>query len=220
MTLSDLYSQLIAVFVEWEGILKDPQYVRTNTSLTWSNAEITLLPEQLTRADTIELSRRRQFTFRVSEDDSVIQISYRFNNGRVVEARLAFYEVGIQQYDYEAANVQPLQEADTTTLARWVRFDYRETGLGRVLHTDSHFHVSGLPGTRFAVAGVPTPKQFIEFVISHFYPETYGLIRLSDDGDYDGVIDRINAHHMDCGCEPADLYARIAHFRVPVTHQG
>ncbi len=64
---------------------------------------------------------------------------------------------------------------------RWVRFDYVATGRGRLLHTDSHLHVSGLPRTRFAVAGVPTPKQFIEFVVSHFYPAFYTLARR--DGD-------------------------------------
>ena len=215
MTLSDLYGQLTAVFIEWQGVLKDPQYVRNDNSVTWTNAQITILPEFLTRAETLELSRRRQFTFRLSEDDSVIQLSYRFSNGRVAEARLAFYEVGLRDYDDENGDVQPIADAHANLPARWVRFDYRETGLGRVLHTDSHLHVSGLPGTRFAVAGVLTPKQFIELIIFHFYPETYTAMRLDSNVEFDDAIDSINADHFDCGHEPANLYARIPHFRVP-----
>jgi hypothetical protein len=96
-----------------------------------------------------------------------------------------------------------------------VRFDYRETGLDRVLHTDSHLHVSGLPGTRFAVAGLLTPKQFIEFIIGHFYPGIYESARLTQDLAFNDVIDAINANCFDCGAQPADLYQRIIHLRIP-----
>lgn len=215
MTPNDLMSQLTSVFVEWEGVLKDPQYIRNDDSVTWANAEIVILPEEITKAETFELSRRRQFTFRMSADDSVVQLSYRFNQGNITEARLAFYEVGLREYEDDVGNVRPVEDADANLAARWVRFDYRETGLGRVLHTDSHLHVSGLPGTRFAVSGLLTPKQFIEFIIAHFYPDIYENVRLAHGVEFNDVIDSINADCFKCGSEPTHLYERIAHFRIP-----
>src|ERR1700684_46295 len=50
MTANDLMSQLTSVFVEWEGVLKDPQYIRNDDSVTWANAEIVILPEEITKA--------------------------------------------------------------------------------------------------------------------------------------------------------------------------
>jgi len=157
MTLNDVMGQLTSVFIEWKGVLKDPQYVRNDNLVTWANAQIVMLPEKLTKAETFELSRKRQFTFRLSEDDSVVQLSYRFDRGNVTEARLAYYEVGLREYEDDSGNVRPTEELDSTVPARWVRFDYRETGLDRVLHTDSHLHVSGLPGNLPAVTGAKHP---------------------------------------------------------------
>jgi hypothetical protein len=215
MTLNDVMGQLTSVFIEWEGVLKDPQYIRNEDSATWANAEIVILPETITKAETFELSRRRQFTFRVSADDSVVQMSYRFNHGNVTEARLAYYEVGLPEYEDDTANVRPSADVDWNLPARWIRFDYRKTGLNQVLHMDSHLHVSGLPGTRFAVAGLLTPKQFIEFIIAHFYPDIYEKVRLAHGVEFNDVSDSINASCFDCGAHPVNLYQRITHLRIP-----
>lgn len=218
MTPSDIYRQLVAVFDDWGGFLKDPQYVRINDEITWNEASVTLQPEVLTREDTIDLSRRGQYTFRISEDDSLVQISYRFlHTGELQGARLAYYEVGRSLGD-EELEVRPWDERDElTSVVKWVRFDYGCTGLGRVLHMDSHLHVSGLPGIRFAVTGVPTPKQFIEFLISHFYPVKYQEARLTPGQQFEQftTIDNINAAFLSPLHDLRDVYRRISHFRIP-----
>ena len=193
MTLNDVMGQLTSVLVEWNGFLKDPQYIRNNELVTWSNSHVTMLPENITKAETLKLSQQRQFTFRISLDDSVLQLTYRFFDGAVKEARLAYYEVGLSDSDTELGDVHPPTELDFDQPARWVRFDYRDSGLERVLHTDSHLHVSGLPGTRFAVAGLLTPKQFIEFIVAHFYPDIYKRFRLEEGIEFNDLIDSVMA---------------------------
>jgi hypothetical protein len=119
--------------------------------------------------------------------------------------------------DVEPGNVYPLEDYDLDESVRWIRFDYNSTGANSVLHMNCHLHISGLPGTRFAVAGIPTPKQFVEFVVGHFYPNDYQSVRLDGNqqfGDVD-VIDSINAQIFDRGAEPLDTYRRISHFRTP-----
>src|SRR4051794_39262191 len=114
MTLNELMSQLRALLIEWNGVLKDPQFLRNDNIITWSGAQNTILPERLTRAESLDLSRRRQFSFRITDDDSVLQIAYRFDHDRVhvLEARLGFYEVG-SAVDYQApGNVGPLEDED------------------------------------------------------------------------------------------------------------
>jgi hypothetical protein len=217
MTPNDAYGQLVSVFVGWNGFLKDPQYVRNELEIAWNGARPQVLPEKLTRQDILELSRQGQFTFRVAEDDSLIQISYRFtNNGDLDAARLAFYELGEEALE-EDVEVLPFGEPeDSSEQATWVRFDYCHTGRSRVLHMDSHLHVSGLPGIRFAVTGIPTPKQFVEFVASHFYPHVYRERRLTNEEFANfTTIDRINSVSASPQFALADLYKRIPHFRIP-----
>jgi hypothetical protein len=66
------------------------------------------------------------------------------------------------------------------------------------------------------VTGIPTPKQFLEFVVSHFYPAVYQEMRLTEDQKFEGyaVIDQINATCITQG-ELSEIYRRISHFRIP-----
>jgi hypothetical protein len=217
MTASDVYSQLIAVFVDWQGVLKDPQYIRRGDEITWSNATQSILPDKLTRVATRELSKSGQFTFRISEDDSILQISYVFaRTGDLECARLAYYEVGSSFQVEEGINVYPSEDEPSDTPAHWVRFDYVRTQRCRALHMDSHLHVSGLPGTRIAVEGVPTPKQFVEFVISHFYVDTYESVRLHGDQQFlnTNQIDQINSERITLHQDSA-MYRRVPHVKLP-----
>jgi len=216
MTPNDVMGQLTAALIGWAGLLKDPQYVRNGNTITWVNAQNIMLPEQLTRDRTRELSRNRQFSFRIASDDSVLQIGYKFGPDGVKQARLAFYEVGLLE-ESDLDSIYPLPEEDEINPVRWVRFDYNSETEYRVLHMNSHLHMSGLPGTRFAVAGVPSPKQFIEFVFSHFYPTDYEMRRLNGDGRFESfqTIDAINADRFNCGADPMEVYRRVPHLLIP-----
>jgi hypothetical protein len=217
MTASDVFRQLIAVFVDWQGVLKDPQYIRRDNEITWSNATHVVLPDKLTRADTRELSRSGQFTFRVSEDDSILQISYMFAQAGDLDcARLAYYQVGSPYQVDEGINVYPTEDESSDAPVHWIRFDYVRTQRCRALHMDSHLHVSGLPGIRIAVEGVPTPKQFVEFVISHFYVNTYADFRLHGDQQFldTDQIDQLNSERITLH-QDAAMYGRLPHVKMP-----
>jgi hypothetical protein len=220
MTQNDIFGQLTAVFIEWQGFLKDPQYIHRGGEISWDRASQLILSENLTRRDVLEISRMGQYSFRVAGDESIIQISYRFDpQGDLQSARLAFYEVGSLTVVDEEIEVLPIEQEDgPNTLARWIRFDYCNTGLGRVLHMDCHLHVSGLPGTRFAVTGVPTPRQFIEFIAAHFYPTEYKKIRLDEDQRFNNLarLDSVNSASIRLADEQTEVYSRIPHFRIPV----
>lgn len=103
---------------------------------------------------------------------------------------------------------------DEDSVAPWVRFDF-DPGAGKrgVLHHDTHLHLVGFPRTRVAVSGVPTPRQFIEFVISSFYPTEYVARRLDDDYAFRDprVVENLNEKvHPTFGATPLHLVAHLA----------
>lgn len=99
----------------------------------------------------------------------------------------------------------------------WLRIDYEPTAVKGVLHHECHMHLSPFPDARWVVAGVPNPRQFVEFVMSTCYPETYKNHRLDASGTYtkknkDKIAD-INAT-----CFPiaeSTVFKQIVHLRIP-----
>ena len=66
------------------------------------------------------------------------------------------------------------------TVPVWLRIDYDPVAEPRgVTHHDCHVHISGFPGARIPFAGVPGPRQFLEFVFASFYPDEYKEHRLT-----------------------------------------
>lgn len=102
----------------------------------------------------------------------------------------------------------------------WLRIDYDPVHARGVLHHDCHMHLSTFPYSRLVVAGVPTLKQFIEFIMAFCYPEVYEKHRLDDEGQY------INASHLEIinsGCVPLkdhNVFRQMAHMRIPIISEG
>jgi Uncharacterized conserved protein (DUF2290) len=225
MRMNEAFAQLRSAFIDWEGVLKDPQYIKRDHVITWPNAPAPILREPIHPGDISRLGEAGHFSCRIAHDDSIVQVFYDFADDlrTVRSARLAYYGLPASVDGSDAGEtehpVEPLDlpRMDLTASAAWFRIDYRNDGSVRILHPDCHLHVSGFPDTRFAVAGLPTPKQFIEFVISHKYPETYSKHRLLDDGRYreEHKIDNINEDVFPCGVTPHELYRRVPHFRIP-----
>jgi hypothetical protein len=102
----------------------------------------------------------------------------------------------------------------------WLRIDYDPEHAKGVLHHDCHMHISAFPSARLVVAGVPTPKQFIEFIMALCYPEVYHAHRLNNSGQYinEGHIVTINSK-----CVPLtehNVFRQMTHFRIPVISEG
>lgn len=102
----------------------------------------------------------------------------------------------------------------------WLRIDYDPEHARGVLHHDCHMHLSAFPRARLVVAGVPTPKQFIEFIMALCYPEAYHAHRLDNSGQYinEGHIVTINSN-----CVPLtehNVFRQMTHFRIPIISEG
>lgn len=71
--------------------------------------------------------------------------------------------------------------APDDAVVSWIRFDYdpsaKETG---ILHHDCHLHLAGFPHMRIPVTAVPSPAQFVDFVMATCYPGIYKEHRLAD----------------------------------------
>lgn len=102
----------------------------------------------------------------------------------------------------------------------WLRIDYDPEHAKGVLHHNCHMHLSAFPHARLVVAGVPTPKQFIEFIMALCYPAVYQAHRLDQSGQYisEEYIKIINST-----CVPwieHNVFSQMAHFRVPIISEG
>jgi hypothetical protein len=102
----------------------------------------------------------------------------------------------------------------------WLRIDYDPEHAKGVLHHDCHMHLSAFPYARLAIAGVPTPRQFVELVIALCYPKIYEEHRLNSEGQYtnENQILTINS-----GCVPLrnhNVFRQMAHLRIPIISEG
>lgn len=116
------------------------------------------------------------------------------------------------QIEFEAYTSGELKDAPVS----WLRIDYDPAASRGVLHHDCHLHISGLSTTRFVVAGLPTPKQFVELIIAAFYPTIYKSHRLNEKWEYADKA-KIASVHTDCfRLSESEIYQQMIHFRVPV----
>lgn len=217
MRINEIFAEVQASFIDWNGFFKDPNYSRTRQDVSWPNAGEIVVRDEVTVGDLQRLSDRRQFSFRVSSDGSLIQMGYRFRRtGELVDARLGFYKFPSRE-DFGELAVEPVSGDGELDSVSWLRMDFSSNLQARVGHTPCHLHVSGLPAVRFAVYGVPSPAQFVEFVISHFYTADYKSARLSKDGAFESYqrINSINTKATKTGLEPRELLHCLPHFFIP-----
>lgn len=243
MTLSELRSQFRSLLIgDWSGILLNPNYVQQGHIMTWNKYHTMITPERLTFKDVAALYRESQYSFQLSADGSVFQFYYAYDqrNRVVLEARIAYYEANGSGLGTESSvipsgegiqsEVGPL-EGPLPVLApretygsgvdvddrppRWFRIDFRSESSKCVLHNDCHLHFSGFPGSRLVVAGLPTPWQFVEFVLCCCYPDIYQRVRLDSNGNYRDQrrIHSVNATKIPVAPNP--VFRHMTHFRIP-----
>ncbi|AFE05185.1 hypothetical protein COCOR_03371 [Corallococcus coralloides DSM 2259] len=74
-----------------------------------------------------------------------------------------------------------LQGPSDDELVSWIRIDFDPAAKRKgVLHHDCHLHVAGFPHMRIPVTAVPSPRQFVDFVMATCYPDIYRQHRLAD----------------------------------------
>lgn len=254
MKIRDVNSSLKDAYIDWSHFLINPRYVQReqkdeddNVSyqeITWDRRNPDYrITEPVSEATIIDCVNASQYTYQVKEDGSIFQIYYRFDRHgeELINASLGFYLANSHKrmIDEEALldeiAVLPPEEQDSMLGAvigsidnqsvGWIRIDYDPTAKERgIVHHDCHMHLSNFPHTRFIVSGVPTPRQFIEFVISAVYPEVYKAHCLelkTEEETEKGIwqyrdanrIKKVNELCMPLESDP--VYNQLSHLRIP-----
>lgn len=188
MRLLDVISSLVATQVDWQDLLYDPGFTRRENEVIWENYDPQLQIDVETLEDLRRLRENGQYSF-LFQDGSIIQIYYRYRpSGMELEhARLAFYraspsiDAGADDVDEEELEITPLGEDEEEERVEWLRIEYAPNDAQSLAHAECHLHIGGLTDVRIGVSGVPTPRQFVEFIIHHFYPHDYEDRRLGED---------------------------------------
>jgi len=198
--LRNAVSDVVAVTLEWQGLLVNPRAIRNRDEITWNNR----LPSE-NYAGTFEeiarLNQLRQYSLQVGSDGSLIQLYYRFhrNGSDLMAASLSFLKV----------------PEDSESHGPWMRLDYDENADFGPTHSVSHLHLSMHGNARIPVAGVPGPRQFVEMVMAWFYPESYGRHRLNELGGWrdEVAVERVVSERI--SCELAKSIEEIVHIALP-----
>ncbi len=100
----------------------------------------------------------------------------------------------------------------------WLRIEYDPENAKGILHYDCHMHLSAFPHSRLPVAGVPNPRQFIEFVMALCYPNLYEQHRLNEEGQYKTESNIVSVNSKCFPLAENKVFSQIAHFRIPFTN--
>jgi hypothetical protein len=231
----DVQGIMVAVFTDWRGTLANPRFIRVDDQIIWSGYAPERLPDRLTVGMVEALVEAGQYTFQVLEDGALIQMMYEYDRDgeRLLKARLAYYGtssptseemriIGLDQAE-EAPDEPEETETETDSQApsaeddtvRWLRIDYDPRAARGPIHCDCHMHLSGFPTARFIVRGVPTPSQFVEFVMMLCYPDTYARHHLDGAGAYIDPARPGRINRVTVACAPSGMLDSMTHLRVP-----
>lgn len=222
MKINDALSMLRSLYFDWQHMLANPNFIRKDNQVTWNNNKRIFLDEPITYDDVALLCDEKQYSFQLI-DGSLIQLYYSFDGrGKTVSsASLSYFayknETSNQlDVDYEIDEKWKEEESLSDNLfASWVRLDYNPSEKRTVVHNDSHLHISSFPNSRLAVKGIPTPKQFVEFIIALCYPEVYKKHRLGLDGNYLDRRKMVQINRKKVPFPRSDVFQHITHIVVP-----
>jgi hypothetical protein len=180
MTIEGVVRDFWLLYSQWGGHLVNPNLIRAGCMITWPNFSGSRLPKLEDVGGLIRLAEDRQYSFQHATDGGLFRLFYEFDAfGHELRGACLSY-----------ATTLPLTEVfeesdrrDTETVA-WVRLDYDEGRALGMLHPACHLHLSAFPGRRLVVRHVPTPSQFVEFVISYLYPTLFRRACLDESGQY------------------------------------
>ena len=101
MNLNDTFSSLRSVHDDWKEILGNPSYYHKDHKISWYGRyeDDEFFPDPVRRSYVASQISRHQYTSKFVQDDSIIQMFYKFdnNNNNLIFAKLAYLISGISQ---------------------------------------------------------------------------------------------------------------------------
>ncbi len=215
MSPADVESQVRDCFWDWKSLLVNPRFCRSGSRIAWNRYSGGIIREPVNYEKVRSVVEEKQYSFQCADDGSVFQLLYEFDgNDNIRMVRLAFYKAQLPMEEEDLLSPGPLPDFADVFIP-WLRFDYTQQYAAGVLHHESHMHISGFPRTRFAVSGVPGPRQFVEFVIASCYPEYYSAQRLDQNGTYRDPEEMSKLNVRCIHGQSNGVVDRIIHIRVP-----
>jgi hypothetical protein len=237
--ITEVMSELTAAYIDWNHVLVNPKFIRNKNHVAWSNYSKPILTLPILLSDVQRLEIEKQFSFQVVDDGAIIQLSYLFDQSgdHVVWASLAYYGTTIfadkpirDLYPGEAItkfedDVESIEEDPLASFSRdgfddgpvgWLRFDFDPSAQRGILHHSCHLHVPMFPEAHLVVDTIPSPRQFIEWIMTLCYTKYYHDKRL--DQDWNPVnFDGMKAFNGRCFSSVAsNIYQLIPHLRMPI----
>jgi hypothetical protein len=203
--ISEVYSSLISAYCDWGSILINPRYVRQGNTITWEKYQPKSFTDPIFSSNVIELIDEGQYSFQFITDGGIIQLYYSYDSKEnLIGSNLAYISLN----------------EDPNLPVGWLRIDYDPQNARGLAHPKCHMHWSLFPNSRMAIYGIPSPRQFIEFVICSFYPSIYQEKHLNEDGNYHDES-RIRAVNSDCFSFTEESHFKyMSHFFIPASQKA
>jgi hypothetical protein len=226
MRIDEAFNMLNSAYNDWSHALINPLFYRSHNTISWDNFERIYTSDPVRPEEFIRIIEGHQYSLQMAEDGAVLQLFYAFaNNGRtLINASLGYYrsfDIPSFTGDIDGVGDDYIEDMEdngpnsSNTFVTGLRIDYAPEAARGIIHSCCHMHISGFPGARLVVGGVPTPKQFVEFIIATFYPSLYEKHRLDirwNFQDWD-KIRNINRPSVTVG--DIHLCNHVIHFKIP-----
>jgi hypothetical protein len=218
MRANDVMGLLVSVQTDWKRVLWNPRNQRFGNVISWTHGGSFIFSDPFTYKELLLAVESHEYSFQLF-DGSIIQIHYAFEDdcATLSSARLAYYGSPQSQTsgDYPDDTGMEVHPDPDFVITNWVRLDYQPGVQGGVLHSPCHIHIGGIPRSRLMVRRVPTPKQFIEFIMALCYPAQYARQRLDENGDYKNS-NKIRSVNKPCIDLHGNVWCDLAtHLSVP-----
>jgi hypothetical protein len=180
MNLDQCFQSLTASFAEWGDHLANRQCCVQGASVSWFGASDPRHSSVLGVTEFLKMVEQRQYTFQILDDGSLFRISYRYadRGRRIVAASLGFISAPQGLQFCAGLNEEGAHEES----CNWVRIDFDSDNHRPPNHSCCHLHISGLPDARLPLTRLPTPRQFVSWIFSIFYPSAHGAYLESIEG--------------------------------------
>lgn len=164
MTPSKIMSELQGCVFNSKGFFINFKTIRKDATITWETSSKLTIPHEFKNKDfELLLLNDYNFSFQFFEG-SVFQFYYSFEKEILSRARMAFY-----------LNPESINDYHIEGNVTWLRIDYN-TSCSE--YDPCHLHISHLlPDVRIGINAVPSPKEFLLFVVHLFFPQNYPDIR-------------------------------------------